>query len=413
MALMEPQVATLFFDMNSYFASVWQAEDPALRGRPVGVVTTDAPGAAMIAASREAKRMGINMMRVAEARRICPEIAIREARHDLFVDYHHRIRAAVDTVLPIRMAHSVDEFSCDLTGSQCGLSRALALGRAVQDAIHAQVSPALDCSVGVAPNKLLAKIAAGLRKPAVDWLHPDVMPGKIAHLALGDIPGVSKGIFTRLSRAGIRDVTQLHALSPKAARHLWRNVEGERFIRQLQGERVVYPETERHSLGHGQVLTPANRTGEGARLVARRLLVKAAARLRREGMLAGSLHVSVKCAVRGRVSAERRIGATQDSFDLLRSFSDCWGQLRFGEPVSVSVMLGGLAEIAEHSGDLLGARQGGTRTPREDLCAAIDALNKTFGQDTIRYGELPPHKVAYTGAKIAFQRIPDREEFHE
>ncbi len=408
---MEPRVDVLFFDMNSFFASVWQAEEPELRGRPVGVVTVDAPGAALIAASKEAKRLGINMMRVAEARRRCPSIAIRQAKHDLFVSYHHRIRAAVDMVIPIERAWSVDEFSCRLTGSQRELSKALEIGRQVQQVILDEVSPALNCSVGVAPNKMLAKVAAGLRKPAVDWLHPDVLPDKIAHLRPGDLPGVSKGILPRLEKAGIRDVAALHAMDPKAARHLWRNVEGERFLRQLRGEAVVYPATERHSLGHGQILTPQNRSAEGARLVARRLLVKAASRLRREGLLARSLHVGVKCGVRGRHGSEGEIAATQDSFTLLRTFERYWARLRFDAPVSVSVMLGGLQEVGADTGDLLGARE--EQTGREALCSAIDGLNRKFGQDTIRFGELPPHKVAYTGAKIAFNRIPDAAEFTE
>ncbi|RED14282.1 DNA polymerase IV [Pontivivens insulae] len=412
--MMKPQVSTLFFDMNSFFASVWQAEESQLRGKPVGVVTVDAPGAALIAASAEAKRAGLkNFMRVGEARQRCPDLIIREALHDMFVDYHHRIHAAVETVLPIDRTHSVDEFSCRLTGSQQALDRALALGRAVQEAIHQQVSPALHCSVGVAPNKLLAKIAAGLKKPAVDWLHPDVLPGKIAHLTLDDLPGVSRGILPRLERAGIRNVTDLHALDPKAARHLWRNVEGERFLRQLQGEAVVYPETKRHSLGHGQQLTPQNRTPEGARLVARRLLVKAASRLRRERLFARSLHVSARCAERGRASTDGQISATQDSFSLLETFDRYWARLRIDAPTSVSVMLGGLIETERQEGDLFSARPAGAQTGREGLCSAIDALNAKFGQDTVQFGELPPHKVAYTGAKIAFGRIPDVAEFNE
>ncbi|SOH94126.1 DNA polymerase-4 [Monaibacterium marinum] len=411
---MEPQVSTLFFDMNSYFASVWQAEEPALRGRPVGVVTVNAPGAALIAASREAKQAGVTgLMRVYEARKICPDIVLREAQHDLFVDYHHRIMQAVDTVIPIHKAFSVDEFSCLLTGSQQGLAKALSIGADVQRAILDLVNPALNCSVGVAPNKMLAKVAAALRKPGLDWLHPSVMPQKIAHLRLKELPGVSKGILPRLAAAGIHDVTALHAMSPKAARHLWRNVEGERFIRQLQGEHVEYPETARHSFGHGQILTPQNRTPEGARLVARRLLVKAASRLRREGFYARSLHVGVKCERLGRHSADYKIASTQDSLTLLRIFERYWDMLRLESPVSVTVALGDLQPVQHDTGDLFADRIAGEPTDGEALCASIDRLNALFGQDTIRYGELPPHKVAYTGAKIAFNRIPDRAEFKE
>lgn len=412
---MPPRVTTLFFDMNSYFASVWQAEEPGLRGRPLGIATTDAPGASLIAASKEAKAAGVRgIVRVGEARRICPAIQIRPAMHDLFVDYHHRILRAVDTVIPIHKAHSVDECSCLLMGSQQDLPVALRLGRDVQQVILDQVSPALTCSVGVAPNKLLAKIAAELHKPSgLNWLTADVLPEKIAHLKLGDLPGVSKGMLARLDRAGVQDVRALFAMSPKGARALWHSVEGERFLRQLHGETVEYPKTERHSLGHGQQLTPQNRTPEGARLVARRLLIKAGSRLRREGLFARSLHVSAKCGVHGRYGSEGEVTATQDTFTLLAAFDRYWARIPLEEPYSVGIMLGGLVARADHVADLFEDREAGVQTPREALCATIDGLNRKYGQDAVRIGQLPPHKVAYSGAKIAFGRIPEVDEFHE
>lgn len=412
---MAAAVNTLFFDMNSYFASVIQAEEADLRNRAVGVLTTMASGAACIAASIEAKRKGVGMgVRVADARRMCPGIVFRAARHDLFVDYHHRIRAAVDTVVPIAQAHSVDEFSCHLTGRQRNLDNALDLGRRLQQAIKEQVSPALCSSVGVAPNKLLAKIAAELEKPnGLNWLHPDVLPEKIAHLSLDDLPGISKGMQTRLQDAGVQNVVQLYNLSPKAARHIWHSVEGEYFIRQLHGETVVRPAKRHRSLGHGQRLSAPNRPPDAAFLVARRLLVKAAARLRREGNLASSLHLSVKCTLHGNTSNLITFAPSQDSFFLLDRLSGLWSRFRFQQVTSVGVILGGLVPLNTTMGDLLSQRVAGTATAREKLCASIDSLNLRYGQDTIQFGELPRYKVPYTGAKIAFGRIPGIADFFE
>lgn len=402
---------TLFFDMDSYFASVCQAEEPALRGRPVGVVTVDAPGAACIAVSVEAKARGLSMgVRVSKARHLCPGIVFREARHDLFVAYHHRIRRAVERVLPIDAVHSIDECSCRLTGPQRALPQALKIGAAVKRAIHERVSPALRCSVGLGPNVLLAKIAAEIRKPdGLDWLHPEILPERIAHLQLEELPGVSLAMLDRLMAAGVYTVVQLYGLDPKAARLIWGNVEGERFLTQLRGGTVIRPKTRRSSLAHSQILTPRNRSPEGARLVARRLLVKLGARLRRERFLAGALHVGVKSDGIGYRHAEGRIFATRDTFDLLRSFDRYWRRLPVERPVAVMVTLAELIEEAQRMDDLFAPSD----EARERLCLAIDGLNARFGQDTIRFGELPPHKVAFTGAKIAFGRIPDRREFRE
>lgn len=414
---MTARVSTLFFDMNSFFASVAQAEEPALMGRPVGVLTTDAPGAGCIAASIEAKRRGVGMgTRQQEARQLCPGIVFRAARHDVCVRYHHAIRQAAETVLPIGKAWSVDEFSCDLKGSQQELPAALDLARRLQAVILAGVSPALRCSVGLGPNRLLAKVAAGLEKPGgVHWLLPQILPDRIAHLALDDLPGISWRMKARLERVGIADVPTLYRMDPKAARALWGSVAGERFLRELRGETTVWPETQRGMIGHGQVLTGANRSPEGARLVARRLLVKAAARLRREGFLARALSVGVKCAVHGRTGHDGRIMATQDTFFLLATLDRYWAMLPCRRPLAVNVFLGGLLPLAERMGDLFDAAAAAAArgTEREALCRAVDRLNLRFGQDTVRFGQLPPHRVPYTGAKIAFGRIPVAEDFME
>ena len=142
------RVQTLFFDMNSFFASVAQQEEPQLQGRPLGVLTTDAPGAACIAISVEAKARGMKMgVRRNEASRLCPDMVFRPAKHDVYVEYHHAIRAAVDRVLPIEAAHSVDEFSCRLVGQQQELGAALDIAvthspRSRREAISAMLIPA-------------------------------------------------------------------------------------------------------------------------------------------------------------------------------------------------------------------------------------------------------------------------------
>lgn len=409
---MSRRVSTLFFDMNSFFASVAQQEEPDLFGRPVGVLTADAPGAACIAASIEAKRHGVRMgTRQDEACRLCPGIVFRPVRHDICVDYHHRIRAAVTQLLPIEAVCSVDEFSCRLTGDQQDLDTARDLARRLQQTIFQQVGRALRCSVGLGPNRLLAKIAAELEKPeGINWLLPEVLPGRIAHLGLDDLPGISRRMKVRLERAGIGDIAALWAMEPKRARAVWGNVTGERFLRALRGETVIASAPRHHSIGHGQVLTGPNRTPEAARLVARRLLIKAAARLRREGMFATHLHLSVKCARHGRANHGGAIRATQDSFFLLETLGRYWAHLPCQRPLSVSVMLGGLVPAAAHVPDLF---EGADDTRRAVLCAVIDRLNRRFGQDTVRIGALPPYRVPYTGAKIAFGRIPEREDFRE
>src|SRR5271169_3453773 len=98
----ESHMNWLFVDLNSYFASVEQEARPELRGRPVGVVPMMADTTCCIAASYEAKAFGVRTGTiVADARRMCPEIELVEARHELYVEYHHRVVEAVESCLPV------------------------------------------------------------------------------------------------------------------------------------------------------------------------------------------------------------------------------------------------------------------------------------------------------------------------
>lgn len=410
------EVRYLFLDMNSYFASVAQQEEPHLRNRPVGIVTVDKAGACCIAASYEAKRFGIGVgTRRQEALELCPDIQFREAKHDLYVDYHHRIIEAIERIHPIEKTHSVDEFAIRLLGTAQKLQTAMDIGESMRRNIARCVGPAMRCSIGLGSSKLLAKMAGEMQKPdGLQWLTPDVMPDKLAKFSLRDLPGVGKRMEQRLIKAGITTIPQLYVLQPKHARKLWNGVTGERFILALQGHDIPDPQTSPHSLGHGQILSKNNRNPEGARLVARRLLIKAATRLRRDGYFATQFYLSGTCDKHGKRRLSTSIRATQDSFELIHFFARLWPNLGLEQPASVGIMLGGLTDETEHTADLFEDREGsGVTNIREQLCATVDALNQRFGQDTIIYGEKPKEITKYSGAKIAFGRIPGKEEFRD
>ena len=147
----------LFVDMNSYFASVEQDARPELRGLPVGVVPMMADTTCCIAASYEAKACGVKTGTVvAEAKRLCPGIVLVEARHEVYVQYHHRIVEAVESCLPVSAVLSIDEMACRLMGRERPLLAAMELGRRVKARIKQQVGPMIRSSVGLATNRYLA-----------------------------------------------------------------------------------------------------------------------------------------------------------------------------------------------------------------------------------------------------------------
>src|SRR3569833_2685950 len=139
-----PALNWLFVDLNSYFASVEQQDRPELRGKPVGVVPMMADTTCFIAASYDAKAYGVKTVTiVADAKRMCPNMIFVVGRHELYVDYHHRIVEAVESCLPVTAVMSIDEMACRLMGRERPLLAALELGRRVKATIREKVGPML------------------------------------------------------------------------------------------------------------------------------------------------------------------------------------------------------------------------------------------------------------------------------
>jgi DNA polymerase IV len=162
----EDAVQWLFLDLNAFFASCEQQENPVLRGQPVIVVQTLTDSAVAIAASYAAKAFGIKtgtLMR--EARQLCPAVIPVQANHRLYTEYHERILKAVDTCLPVEKVCSIDEMACRLMGTERQVAVARELAVKVKRALREQVGECLTCSVGIAPNVFLGKVGSDLQKP--------------------------------------------------------------------------------------------------------------------------------------------------------------------------------------------------------------------------------------------------------
>lgn len=414
----------LFMDLNSYFASVEQQDNPSLRGRPVAVVPMMTDGTCAIAASREAKRYGIRTgTKIYEAKRMCPGLVCVLARHDVYVAYHHRILAEVVKHAPINKVWSVDELSSRLPPGKRTKEAATALVMRLKQGLRENVGEYITCSVGLAPNGYLGKVASDMQKPdGLVLLEPETMVEKLFTLKLRDLCGINVGIESRLHRAGITTVEQLWHLSPKHARKIWGGVGGERFWYNLHGFEVPDIETSRSMIGHSRILDPELRRLDQARLVARRLTIKAASRLRRYELYATSFDLSARSAIdkTQRWSAGITISPSQDNFTFLRALDRLWAEMMATFPTShlkkVSVTMTGLCERGEITPDLfdMASPQFQKLQQRNDkLSSAIDTLNKKFGSETVQLGVSPQTAAGFVGTKIAFNRIPDMAEFHE
>ncbi|MGC2621306.1 MAG: DNA polymerase [Acidobacteriaceae bacterium] len=419
----EPRLRWLLLDLNSYFASVEQELRPELRGRPVAVVPVMADTTCAIAASYEAKAFGVKTgTRVGDAKQMCPGIELVEARHELYVDYHNRIVEAVERCVPVAAVLSIDEMASTLIGREQPLSAALDLARRIKTSIRENVGSMLRCSIGLAPNRYLAKIASDMQKPdGLVALTPDQLPSALSGLTLRDLPGVGAQMEKRLHAQGIRTMPHLLALDREQLNHVWGSINGEKLWHWLRGEDFQDAELEHQkSVSQSHVLPPELRTEDGCYAVAHKLLHKAAMRLRTARLWTTHISLTVKYATsRGESqhssgihqsvwSEGRSVIECQDNQTMIEVLQKLWAarpqDAQHHKPFYVGVGLENLVPDHLHTLSLFSSLE--TESKRNRLTSTMDALNQKYGTATIFSASMLLARAA-APTRIAFTSIPD------
>ena len=393
----------LFLDLNSYFASCEQQMQPELRGKPVAVAPMEVLTTCVIAASYEAKAYGVKTgVMIGDAIKMCPGLKVVPARPEKYVEFHHKILAAVDTCVPVAAVHSIDEVSCELIGRERDSAYALDLAHRIKRAILNQVGCCLKCSIGLATNTALAKVASDMMKPdGLICIPKEELPQFLFKLKLNDLPGIGPRMERRLFAHGIETIQQLCALSPQQLHAAWGSVWGARWWYLLRGEEIPIEVSRKKSLGHQHVLPPQFRNEAGARSVMIRLIDKAAARLRHEELSAAAILFWVKC--REERDWIRHFGLLdgRDTLEMTRIFGEAWTASPPYRPLIAGVTLLGLLPYVGLTGSLFVEDR-----RRGELNGALDRLNLKYGSGTV-------HPASMIGAvetapmRIAFKSIPD------
>lgn len=405
-------INSLYIDFDAFFANVEKQLEPDIRSRPVGVTALGSEHSALITRCYMAKRASITRgMRVSEARKVCPDIAIRVARPDVYVDIHNKIIAEVSRHVPVKKVWSIDELECELIGRE--RVRAYEIGLDIQQGLRRNIGAYVTPSIGLAPNQFLAKVAAELEKPnGFVMLRAEDLPGPLLGLKLSDLPGISTGMEKRLSAAGVASVEDFWNISAKHARAIWGNVEGERMWAQLHGHKIERPQTTRRMFGHSRVLSGEFKNPKRAVDCLRLLTVKAANRLRRENYTAAAMSVSLRDQNKQRWTGETQFSPCRDDHSLLKHMHVLYDrglfEMRPRQLAGVYVMLHKIALPTERGRDLFEEQE--TRN-WDKLTDVMDSFNRKEKKALIHLG--PRYKIpgGYAGAKIAFGRVPDAEDF--
>ena len=420
-----PRLRWLFLDLNSYFASVEQELRPELRGRPVAVVPVMADTTCAIAASYEAKAFGVRTgTQIGEAKRMCPGLLLVEARHEVYVDYHNRIVKAVERCVPIAAVMSIDEMAASLIGREQPLFAAMDLAHRIKASLRENVGSTLRCSIGLAPNRYLAKIASDMDKPdGLVALTQDLLPGALTHLTLRDLPGVGARMEKRLNQQSVRTMEQLLALDREQMNRVWGGIGGEKLWHWLRGEDFHDTELDHQkSISQSHVLAPELRTEEGCYAVAHKLLHKAAMRLRAARLWATHVTLTIKYATsKADAQGQHSSGINQavwsqgvaviecqDNQTLIETLTKLWAarpqDQKHHKPFFIGVWLGNLVPDHLHTLSLFAGLE--TESKRTRLTSTMDALNQKYGTSTVFPASMLLARAA-APTRIAFTSIPE------
>jgi len=301
-----PALPTLMhIDLNSCFATIEQQANPRLRGNPVAVAAYTSPGGCILAASIEAKRLGIKTgMRVQDGRSLCPALVVLPPdpwkyrfvnRKLLFLAREYCAEADVLSIDEIVLQFAGSPYLNCFTGTEKETREAMqTAAREIKNRIKREIGEWLTVSVGIASNRYLAKIASGLHKPdGLDEITKENIEEILKKLALEELCGIKKGYASRLRCFGIHSALDFYRASIGTLRLAFRSITGHHWWMRLHGWEADDRRFGRKSFGHSYALyTPLAPGDLVVRQILCQLVEKMGFRLRANGYKTQGIHVS-------------------------------------------------------------------------------------------------------------------------
>jgi len=295
----------LHVDMDMFYVAVELRRNPKLRGLPV-VVGGDGARGVVAAASYEARRFGVfSAMSSAQAKRLCPQAVFLPGDHELYSDVSSEVFEIFRTITPLVEGLSLDEAFLDVTGARRLLGDGVKIGEEIRNRVREQTE--LTCSVGVAPNKFLAKLASVVAKPRAsrEGVKPgygvyEVLAGKelefLHPLAVESLWGVGPVTLQKLSALSIKTVGDLAKFDRKILMNVLGESLGQHLFDLSQGidEREVEPDRDAKSIGHEETFSTDIKDFDVAHDQLLRLADAVSARCRSAGVGARTISLKLK-----------------------------------------------------------------------------------------------------------------------
>lgn len=369
-------------DMDAFFASVEQLDDPELRGLPV-IVGGQSMRGVVSTCSYEARKFGVHSaMPMVEAHRLCPQGIYVPGRMQRYKEVSQQVMEIFHDISPLVEQLSIDEAFLDLTGMEGLYGSAIEAAKLVKQRIKNELG--LTASVGLAPNKFLAKMASDMNKPdGLTVIEHEKVRSFIAELPVTKIFGIGAAAKKELLQYGIVTIGQLAAADKRILQRIFgKNADTVRHLAMGIDKRPVVPDYEPKSIGRETTFERDLTTYEECRREVLHLSEQTGYRLRRKGYCGHTLTLKVKYAdfktITRSITGESDISCDEDIFALA-------DRLLKNVPLGKGVRLLGVtvSNLADGQSTMLGFEED-ERTKQRN--AALDNLKKRFGESVIKRG---------------------------
>ncbi len=285
----------MHIDLNSCFATIEQQANPLLRDKPVAVAAYDTPNGCIVAPSVQAKKLGIKVgMQVKEGRLLCPDLIVLTPDPDKYRSVHTALKKILSVYTPVVVPKSIDEFVLDFAGTPALKRGLLTIGLEIKDRIKKEVGDYLTVSVGLGPNRFLAKTASNLHKPdGLDEIDKDNFLKIYESLTLTDLTGIARQNATRLNMAGIYTVLDFYHADLRTLRSAFRSIFDYYWFVRLRGWEVDDVDWGVKSYGHSYSLPKFLVKPEELAPILSKLVEKVGFRMRSSNHQAKGIHLGL------------------------------------------------------------------------------------------------------------------------
>ena len=386
----KPDRVILHVDMDAFYASIEQLDDPNLKGRPVivGADPRQGLGRGVVAAcSYEARKFGVrSALPISRAWKLCPEGAYVRPRMERYVEVSHEVMEVLRRFTNLVEPLSIDEAFLDVTGSTTLFGAPIQIARAVKKQIREATG--LTASAGVAPNKFLAKIASDLKKPdGLVVVDPDGVQAFLDDLPISRLWGVGPKTEVRLREMGLHTIGAVRARRQEDLIQALGNNLGAHLHQLAMGsdDRPVVPNWEPKSISNETTFEEDTRDRELLVKTIRRLAESVGRRLRRDNYRARKVTLKVRLEPfethTRQVSLKRPVDTDEEIIRLALSLFDQFSLERRIRLIGVGT--GDIVRPGEEPMQL-----GLFDEPRKDsvIDRTVDAIRDRFGEDLIQRG---------------------------